>query len=258
MRSLFMIGMALWLSGLPTLAEEEWKYRFFTRVLNAQTGKPLEEPITAEIKIVSKIDDHTFKAVIRDNTKAFRMDAKLFSLADQDYLRKWNPTFAIDLRDFPIEKVLEQSGYDVVDLQQKSLAFYVPVTLNGQELTFLVDTGAMGTFLDLSTVKRLKLPAKPSRTMVAGIGGIAGRAMEATYQSFKIGDVPITGGRKKLLAINLPFSATGGRLDGILGFELLQQLGGMIDYKSKRLFLRPRPEAKPEPTPKPVAGPQQK
>ena len=93
--------MALWLSGLPTLAEEEWKYRFFTRVLNAQTGKPLEESITAEIKIVSKIDDHTFKAVIRDNTKAFRMDAKLFSLADQEYLRKWNPTFAIDLRDLP-------------------------------------------------------------------------------------------------------------------------------------------------------------
>lgn len=235
--TLLLLAVSILTPG--AFAEEEWRYRFFTRIVNASTGEKLEKPITAEIKIVSKIDDHTFKAVIRDNKKAFALNAKLFSAADQEYLRKWNPTFAIDLREFPIEKVLEQSGYEAVDLQQKSLAFYVPVTLNGHKLTFLVDTGAMGTFLDTGTVARLKLPSTPSRAMVAGIGGVAGRAMDVNYESLKIGEVAINGGRKTLMAIALPTKGVGGDMDGILGFELLQQLGGMIDYKAKRLFIKP-------------------
>jgi hypothetical protein len=84
MRFWAVFALALdWIS-IPVRADEEWKCRFFTRVANAKTGKPLEKPITVEIKIVSKIDDQTFKAIICDNEKAFKLEAKLFSKADQE------------------------------------------------------------------------------------------------------------------------------------------------------------------------------
>jgi hypothetical protein len=248
MRFLVVFALALgWLS-VPVRADEEWKYRFFTRVVNAKTGKPLEKPITAEIKIVSKIDDQTFQAIIRDNEKTFTLEAKLFSKADQDYLRKWNPIFAIDLRDFPLETVLEQSGYEVVALQKASLAYYVPVYLNGEKLTFLVDTGAMGTVIDERTARKLQMILQPSRVMMSGLSGVPRRAMKAKYKSLKIGHVPVSGGAGSVFVIDLP-GGSSRRMDGILGFELLSKLSGMIDYKANRMFLKPVPEKKPDPVP---------
>ena len=246
----FLAICALALSGItiPAHAEEEWKYRFFTRVVNAQTGKPLEKPITAEIKIVSKIDEETFKAIIRDNEKTFTLEAKLFSKADQEYLRKWNPTFAIDLRDFPLEKVLEQSGYEVVALQKESLAYYVPVYVNGMKLTFLVDTGAMGTVIDERTARRLQMTLQPSRVMMSGLSGVPRRAMKAKYKTLRIGHVPVHDGGGTVFVIDLP-RGSSGRMDGILGFELLSKLSGLIDYKANRMFLKPLPEKKRDPVP---------
>jgi len=43
--------------------------------------------------------------------------------------------------------------------------------------------------------------------------------------------------------IDLP-GGSSGRMDGILGFELLSKLSGMIDYKANRMVLKPVPEKK--------------
>ena len=73
--------------------------------------------------------------------------------------------------------------------------------------------------------------------------GVPRRAMKAKCKFLKIGHVRVSGGNGRVFVIDLP-GGSSGRMDGILGFELLSKLSGMIDYKANRMVLKPVPEKK--------------
>ncbi|MEA3208647.1 MAG: hypothetical protein QOE70_1704 [Chthoniobacter sp.] len=110
----------------------------------------------------------------------------------------------------------------------------VKVTAAGQPLTFLCDSGAGATVIDLSAARRLKLQLGRSES----VQGVHSRAV-----AYRVDDVVATIGStaipRSMLAIDLSAisGAAGCRVDGLLGADFFRGRIVQIDYAAERLRL---------------------
>lgn len=109
-----------------------------------------------------------------------------------------------------------------------------PVRVSGIDFLFLVDTAAT-SMLNIRSFSRGE-----GRTMAVTSwnGTVETRAQEITLADFVLGQHHLK--RLRLPAIDLSSisRACGGRIDGILGIDLLSRLGASVDLKNRTAHLR--------------------
>jgi predicted aspartyl protease len=129
------------------------------------------------------------------------------------------------------------SGCDLVKVGEVSLEarnrlLAAPITLSGQRLNLLLDTGSERSLLDQAAVRRLGIP-QDGRTfsIEVGLGGGSTRA-DANVEGVRLGDV-------KLPVSRMPVSTVAAVLgvEGILGLDLLRDYDLDLDGARRTLAL---------------------
>ena len=110
---------------------------------------------------------------------------------------------------------------------------FVPVVVNGQRLTFQLDTGASASVLTTATWKKLGLPHGASE-QAAGAGG------QFDSETVKVSDLRV--GERELhdMQIAVMDLGTVPGIDGVLGQDVLAHYIADIDLPHHQLVLRDR------------------
>ncbi len=117
-----------------------------------------------------------------------------------------------------------------LELRGRQLA--VPVSINGQAVGLLLDTGGEKSFLTEATVERLHIPRDPRfNTPLIGVGGGSAR-VDASIDHMLIDGVPLPVDR---ISVN----SFSGRLrfDGLIGLDILRDFDLDIDTPKRTLTL---------------------
>jgi hypothetical protein len=138
---------------------------------------------------------------------------------------------------------LTQGGYVQIPLSRNGVGhFQVGGSLNGRDISVLIDTGAASTVFSLQLVQSMNLPL----TRLAMAGGGAGSARLDVYEireaSFRLAD--LSPRVQALLAMDLSHvdealkSRNSTGVEAILGIDALDAHSAIIDYGSSTLFLK--------------------
>jgi len=136
---------------------------------------------------------------------------------------------------------LRNHRYEYVDLKvRQSGHLELPVRVNSEALSFVLDTGASRSVLDTGVVARLSLPTTETRTRAYGIDVDEAKMQIARLESLEVG--PIALGLRNLFSIDLNPRANADRptIHGLIGGDVLTLFSGVIDYRSRRLYLKTR------------------
>lgn len=154
-----------------------------------------------------------------------------------------------------LERSLAQSGYRCVRLSPTSaLALTCDAKINDVPVKLLLDTGASFTVLDDKPAVRCGLRWAETDTRIRGVGKIGStRILAAKPKSFELDGVemPLRGlnlGGAEMEAWRIGEKESPlGTVDGLLGADLLNVSGALIDFPHRKLWLPPaRPAGKPE------------
>ncbi|HEV2961777.1 MAG TPA: aspartyl protease family protein [Candidatus Angelobacter sp.] len=106
----------------------------------------------------------------------------------------------------------------------------VQATVGKQQFQFLLDTGATSTLLNRNSFSSVD---STEITMSSWNGAFSTKGQEIRMSDFRIGDHQLT--NLKLLAVDLTSleRSCGKRVDGVLGVDLISQLGLTIDLKNR-------------------------
>jgi len=134
----------------------------------------------------------------------------------------------------------------VVDVAVIQNTIVVPVTIAGQALRFVLDSGGL-TLLTAATAARLGLPVE-GRLEAGGAGGHSAAAGFVRVPQLAVGAaVVLERPLLRVLAMPEASDVLGVPVDGILGAELLRRLVVRIDYEAQRLeLLAPATEPQPD------------
>ncbi|HEV3417859.1 MAG TPA: retropepsin-like aspartic protease, partial [Pirellulales bacterium] len=119
--------------------------------------------------------------------------------------------------------------------------FDVTAELNGERVVFLLDTGAQLTNLDQTLADRIKLPQRD-------VSGQKNRLLDGSELPLKMARVEqltIGGISAPVEAVLLPMTKLNELRQGegypawagLLGAEVLQRLGAVIDFDASKLFV---------------------
>lgn len=128
-------------------------------------------------------------------------------------------------------------------------ALLVDVTINGEAVVMILDTGAQSTVLDLATANRLGMRSNPSASYSIGVGAgrVAGRDGAAT--TFRLGnafDATVAPRLQDFTNLTWNHLRRGGRpIVGLLGFDVLASYGAIVDVGRGEMWLRtPEPSGR--------------
>lgn len=119
---------------------------------------------------------------------------------------------------------------------------YVDSRVNGKRAKLMVDTGAFTTLLHQRFVRQMKIPLRDTAFSSAGVNLKNRGVQTATIARLSIGSVDMRS--KEVAVIDLDGLIRGGMLDasppvaGLLGSEILRHHNGIIDFRTKTLYLK--------------------
>lgn len=115
---------------------------------------------------------------------------------------------------------------------------YIKVqTKQSDSLRFVFDTGCTGATIDSAIAERAGIGKENRRTVsVAGSGGAQSYTM-ALHQSLKLKKIEIKDINLVLANMASLSAVIGSRVDGVVGYEILNQYVTQIDFDSKKLLL---------------------
>jgi len=119
---------------------------------------------------------------------------------------------------------------------------YVDGAINGAPARLLVDTGAFATLLHRSFVRSMKIPLRDTPFTSAAVNLKLRDVQIARIRRLSVGSVDIIG--HNVGVMDLGGLIHGGLLAakppvaGLLGSELLQRHHGIIDFGTRRLYLK--------------------
>jgi predicted aspartyl protease len=108
-----------------------------------------------------------------------------------------------------------------------------------ERVRFLVDTGTTRTVVDNGIVKKLRLKRQPGTRPFAALNG-SGKAYALVLPSLQFGPTRVD--RMSSLATDLSRISGCGRIDGIVGLDLLRLRSFDLDYRSRRITFDAIPE----------------
>jgi predicted aspartyl protease len=109
------------------------------------------------------------------------------------------------------------------------------VVINGKPFSFIVDTGASDSVIDVAAVEEAGLVVEGAMTGTAQGGEIAGSRLKQA--SLSIGGVAIPHVRLFALPLAGLSAGAGRRIDGILGYDLFRGHVVRFDYPGRRLVI---------------------
>ncbi|HLY72050.1 MAG TPA: retropepsin-like aspartic protease [Puia sp.] len=122
----------------------------------------------------------------------------------------------------------------VIPFEQIDHLIYLPVSVNGSKLRFVLDGGSSVFVIDSSKVKQLSLnTAGKGKIQGAGSGSV-----DVTYTdsiTYNLNVIKIT--IPKSTIINLTNAIPGQKIDGIVGFDLFDKYVVEINYHANTLRL---------------------
>ena len=197
--------------------------------------------------IATKTTNVVTLALVGGKTESIPV-AKL-SPADAEYVANWTEAGALFLKycsSITIQEILELRKYQSFQYERRGNHIFVDGTLNDNKVTYMVDTGADGTCLDVDAAKKYGCDVGPMDEWVYGIGGKAPAAITKIHK-LTMGDAVVT--NRKILSCDLIRGTDAADYVGLFGADFMRELDAVITYRESRVFLSPRalPVAAPEP-----------
>jgi len=125
-----------------------------------------------------------------------------------------------------------QSHDDAIEvkLEPCDRLFVVPVVIDGKAHTFLLDTGAT-SILDLKTFKARGSDKAVDLTAWGGRKNVGGRMIPV--DSLKFAGRELRGLLLSAIDLSAMDSACGRKIEGVLGADVLERLGALIDMNAR-------------------------
>jgi len=160
---------------------------------------------------------------------------------DQKYADTWTLAGDIFLRHcgaLTIEELLTLRKYNSFQYDRRGNHIFVDGTLNDAAVTWMIDTGADSSLLDLQEATKSGCQVGAMNHKVYGIGGSA-PAGETVMKKITLGKVELT--NRRTLATDMTGRA-GYALDyvGLFGADFMRELDAVITYREDRIFLYQR------------------
>lgn len=142
-----------------------------------------------------------------------------------------------------LKKLLKQKRYIKIQLKKTvSNHLEVKAKINGVKGRFILDTGASNSCVGLNMIEYFKLSAQESETKAAGAGATDMETQQSENNVLQIGSWKT----KKchlvlfdLSHVNLALTNYNAKeVHGIIGADVLDNAGAVIDYHKKRLYLK--------------------
>lgn len=194
----------------------------------------LKDRSTIRGKIVKKNASGTGVTIALVNGKERSFTVDRFNAEDALFIRRWSKDavdFAKNCADLTVKDLLNLRGYQSFDTERIGNHIYVDGTLNGNEVRYMVDTGADGTLFNVGAANQNDCEVGPMDQWVYGIGGRAPAAV-TKFKTVTIGKTLIE--NRRILSAN--FSSRNSV--GIYGGDFMRELDAVITYREMRLFLR--------------------
>ena len=142
-----------------------------------------------------------------------------------------------------IRKILKKNKYIRVELKRiKTNHLELKASINGVKGSFILDTGASNSCVDIDLIEHFSLDAKESETKAAGAGATDMETQQSENNALKV-----AGWKTKnchLVLFDLSHVNTAltqhkaKKVDGIIGADILQQGKAFIDYSKNILYLK--------------------
>ncbi len=144
----------------------------------------------------------------------------------------------LDPKKYQVPETTEEAEAAVVPLKRAGTRISVPVELNGQEFSVLLDTGApMGLVLSGKAFRKIGLDdstLEDSGEVGTTLGPMKVKRYDA--EDFRFGKFEF--GRLPILVAPRGFYNIAGSTDSVLGYEAMEPFVMRIDYKRKRIWLK--------------------
>ncbi|MEP7072011.1 MAG: retropepsin-like aspartic protease, partial [Verrucomicrobiota bacterium] len=138
---------------------------------------------------------------------------------------------------------MDYRGFQSVPIHvTEGFNLYVDGKVNGTPAQLMVDTGAFATLLHRSFVKQMKIPTRDTPFSSAAVNLRERGVQVARIRSLSVGKVDFAGrnvGVIDLSGLIYQRPHEGAKpIAGLLGAELLQRHHGIIDFGTRRLYLK--------------------
>lgn len=161
---------------------------------------------------------------------------------DEAYVRKWSEAGDIFLKycgGLTIEELLTLRKYQSFQYKRRGNHIFVDGTLNGKDSTYMIDTGADSSLLQLWAAEKYECEIGPMDQKVMGIGGESPAAVTKIAE-LTMGDAKFT--NRKVLSTDMTREDQEDDRDyvGLFGADFMRELDAVITYKESRVFLLQR------------------
>lgn len=189
-------------------------------------------------KVVSKTPTVATFQLVGGKTQQSAID--LFVPDDQEFLKNWTQEGALFLQhcqSLTVRELLELRKYQSFQFERRGNHIFVDGTLNGNDVTYMIDTGADGTLLHIDAAKKYGCNVGELTLEVWGIGGKS-PAAECLIPKLTMGEASLT--NRKVLASDM---TRGNENDeqmgyvGLFGADFMRELSAVITYTEDRIFL---------------------
>ena len=175
------------------------------------------------------------------NGKTQQFPVSRFSSEDAQYIFNWSEEGAFFLqhcRSLTIEELLELRRYESFKYERKGNHIFVDGTLNENDVTWMIDTGADSSLLHLHWAKEYGCEIGPMDKEIRGVGGKA-PAAATKIDNITLGDAELT--NRFLLSTDLARFQADDSLEyvGLFGSDYMRELDAVITYRENRIFLKP-------------------
>jgi len=158
---------------------------------------------------------------------------------DAKYSNEWSEASAFFLQHcqgLSVQDLLVLRKYQSFEYERRGNHIFVNGTLNENDVTYLIDTGADSSLLNLKSAKDNGCEVGDMDQFVQGIGGKAPAGV-TNIRKLTMGDVVLT--NRKVLATVLNRLNPDKELDhvGLFGADFMRELDAVITYREKRIFL---------------------
>lgn len=159
---------------------------------------------------------------------------------DQEFVKNWTEEGALFLQhcqSLTIQELLTLRKYQSFQFERRGNHIFVDGTLNGNDVTYMIDTGADGTLLHIDSAKKYGCKVGDLDQEVWGIGGKRPAAV-CVIPKLTMGDAALT--NRKVLASDMTRGEEGEEemgYVGLFGADFMRELEAVITYTESRIFL---------------------
>lgn len=142
-----------------------------------------------------------------------------------------------------IQKILKKNKYIRIKLKRiKTNHLELKASINGVKGSFILDTGASNSCVDIDLIEHFNLDAKESETKAAGAGATDMETQQSENNILRMADWKTK--QFHLVLFDLSHVNTAltqhkaKKVDGIIGADILQKGKAFIDYNKNILYLK--------------------